>query len=39
MTTIEALKKLHAANGDNPEDLKQVTDMIDAKLYGLFPME
>ena len=25
--------------GDNPEDLKQVTDMIDAKLYGLFPME
>ena len=25
--------------GENPEDLKQVTDMIDAKLYGLFPME
>ena len=25
--------------GDNPDDLKQVTDMIDAKLYGLFPME
>ena len=25
--------------GDNPEHLKQVTDMIDAKLYGLFPME
>ena len=25
--------------GDNPDDFKQVTDMIDAKLYGLFPME
>ena len=25
--------------GDRPEDFKQVTDMIDAKLYGLFPME
>ena len=25
--------------GDNAEDLKKVTDMIDAKLYGLFPME
>ena len=25
--------------GDNPDHLKQVTDMIDAKLYGLFPME
>lgn len=25
--------------GDNPEDLKQVTDMIDAKLFGLFPMD
>lgn len=25
--------------GDNPEHLLQVTDMIDAKLYGLFPME
>ena len=25
--------------GDNPEHLQQVTDMIDAKLYGLFPME
>ena len=25
--------------GDNPEHLKQVTDMIDAKLFGLFPME
>ena len=24
--------------GDNPVHLKQVTDMIDAKLYGLFPM-
>jgi deoxyadenosine/deoxycytidine kinase len=29
----------HCKFGDNPEDLKQVTDMIDAKLYGLFPME
>jgi deoxyadenosine/deoxycytidine kinase len=25
--------------GEDPEALKQVTDMIDAKLYGLFPME
>ena len=25
--------------GDTPEHFKQVTDMIDAKLYGLFPME
>ena len=25
--------------GDQPEDFQQVTDMIDAKLYGLFPME
>jgi deoxyadenosine/deoxycytidine kinase len=25
--------------GENAEDFKQVTDMIDAKLYGLFPME
>ena len=25
--------------GDNAEHFKQVTDMIDAKLYGLFPME
>ena len=25
--------------GDNPEHFQQVTDMIDAKLYGLFPME
>ena len=25
--------------GENPEDFKTVTDMIDAKLYGLFPME
>jgi deoxyadenosine/deoxycytidine kinase len=24
--------------GDNPADFKQVTDMIDAKLFGLFPM-
>jgi deoxyadenosine/deoxycytidine kinase len=24
--------------GDRPEDFKQVTDMIDAKLYGLFPI-
>ena len=29
----------HCKFGDNPDDLKQVTDMIDAKLYGLFPME
>jgi len=29
----------HCKFGDNPEDLKQVTDMIDAKLYGLFPMD
>ena len=25
--------------GESPEALKQVTDMIDAKLFGLFPME
>ena len=25
--------------GDRPEDFMQVTDMIDAKLFGLFPME
>jgi hypothetical protein len=25
--------------GENPEHLQQVTDMIDAKLFGLFPME
>jgi deoxyadenosine/deoxycytidine kinase len=25
--------------GERPEDFKQVTDMIDAKLYGLFPMD
>ena len=25
--------------GDRPDDFMQVTDMIDAKLYGLFPME
>ena len=24
--------------GDSPSHLKQVTDMIDAKLYGLFPI-
>ena len=24
--------------GDNPQDFKKVTDMIDAKLYGLFPL-
>ena len=29
----------HCKFGDNPEDLKQVTDMIDAKIYGLFPMD
>ena len=29
----------HCKFGDNADDLKQVTDMIDAKLYGLFPME
>ena len=29
----------HCKFGENPEDLKQVTDMIDAKLFGLFPME
>ena len=29
----------HCKFGDNPEDLKMVTDMIDAKLYGLFPMD
>ena len=25
--------------GDNPDHLKEVTDMIDAKLFGLFPMD
>ena len=25
--------------GDNTQDFKKVTDMIDAKLFGLFPME
>jgi deoxyadenosine/deoxycytidine kinase len=25
--------------GDNVQDFKKVTDMIDAKLYGLFPMD
>ncbi|MBQ6204332.1 MAG: deoxynucleoside kinase [Prevotella sp.] len=25
--------------GENPQDFKSVTDQIDAKLYGLFPME
>lgn len=25
--------------GNNPEDFKQVTDMIDAKLFGFFPMD
>ena len=25
--------------GDNEDDLSKVTDMIDGKLYGLFPME
>jgi deoxyadenosine/deoxycytidine kinase len=29
----------HCKFGENPEHFKQVTDMIDAKLYGLFPME
>ena len=29
----------HCKFGDNPEHFKQVTDMIDAKLFGLFPME
>jgi deoxyadenosine/deoxycytidine kinase len=29
----------HCKFGDNPEDFNQVTDMIDAKLFGLFPME
>ena len=29
----------HCKFGDKPEHLQQVTDMIDAKLYGLFPME
>ena len=29
----------HCKFGENPEHLKQVTDMIDAKLFGLFPME
>ena len=30
MTTIEALKKLHAANGDNPEDLEVVKTIPEA---------
>ena len=25
--------------GDNPQDFQKVTDMIDAKLFGLFPLE
>ena len=29
----------HIKFGDNPEHFNIVTDMIDAKLYGLFPME
>ena len=29
----------HCKFGEDPEALKQVTDMIDAKLFGLFPME
>jgi deoxyadenosine/deoxycytidine kinase len=29
----------HCKFGENAEDLNQVTDMIDAKLFGLFPME
>ena len=29
----------HCKFGDNAEDFQKVTDMIDAKLYGLFPME
>jgi deoxyadenosine/deoxycytidine kinase len=29
----------HCKFGESNDALKQVTDMIDAKLYGLFPME
>ena len=29
----------HCKFGDSSEDFKMVTDMIDAKLYGLFPLE
>ena len=29
----------HCKFGENSDHFKQVTDMIDAKLYGLFPME
>lgn len=29
----------HCKFGDRPEDFQQVCDMIDAKLYGLFPIE
>ena len=29
----------HCKFGDFPEDFKMVTDMIDAKLFGLFPMD
>ena len=25
--------------GNNPHDFQQITDMIDAQLYGLFPLE
>ena len=25
--------------GNRPEDIEQITNMIDAKLYGLFPLE
>ena len=29
----------HVKFGNNPQDFKIVTDMIDAKLFGLFPLE
>jgi deoxyadenosine/deoxycytidine kinase len=29
----------HCKFGERAEDLKTVTDMIDAKLYGLFPLD
>ncbi len=29
----------HCKFGDNPKDLQHVTDLIDAKLFGLFPIE
>lgn len=29
----------HCKFGDSPQDFQQVCDMIDSKLYGLFPME